>query len=147
MSTKKDISESKVEELTVRYEATLNDPYQLVIHARGGISVDAFFDLLEISAFTRDELADLLDVSFKTISRYKKENKHLNVLNSEQILKLIRLYKHGTEVFGDLDAFNRWLRKPSHGLGNIIPTELMRSSGGIDLIDEELSRIEYGSFG
>jgi putative toxin-antitoxin system antitoxin component (TIGR02293 family) len=146
MSVKKELSESKVEELTVRYEATLQDPYQLVIHASGGVSVDAFFDLLEISAFTRDELANLLDVSFKTISRYRKENKNLNVLNSEQILKLIRLYKHGTEVFGGLDAFNRWLRKPSHGLGNIIPTELMRSSGGIDLIDEELSRIEYGSF-
>lgn len=145
MNNRANPSDSKVEEVAARYEVAFSDSYQLVAQAHRGISADAFFDILEISAFTRDELADLLDLSFKTISRYKKEKKQLNTLNSEQLLKLIRLYRHGELVFGDLNSFNRWLRKPSYGLGNIAPVRLMRSSGGIDLIEEELSRIEHGT--
>jgi putative toxin-antitoxin system antitoxin component (TIGR02293 family) len=145
MSEESNIKKSRVEELTVRYEPAFRDSYHLIARAHEGISVDAFFDILEISSFTRDELADLLDVSFKTISRYKKENKQLNTLNSEQLLKIMRLFRHGEKVFGSLDDFNRWLRKTSHGLDNMKPIDLLRSSGGIDLIDEELTSIEHGT--
>lgn len=145
MSEKSNIGKSRVEEVTVRYEPAFRDAYHLTAKAHKGISTDAFFDILEISSFTRDELADLLDVSFKTISRYKRENKQLNTLNSEQLLKIMRLFRHGEEVFGNLDDFDRWLRKTSHGLDNIKPIDLLRSSGGIDLIDEELNRIEHGT--
>jgi len=145
MNNYKHQSDSRVEDVAARYEVAFRDSYQLVAQAHRGVSAEAFFDVLEISAFTRDELADLLDLSFKTISRYKKENKQLNTLNSEQLLKLIRLYIHGELVFGALNAFNHWLRKPSYGLGNLAPVRLMRSSGGIDLIEEELSRIEHGT--
>lgn len=136
---------SLVNEIAVKYQVRSENQYNLVSRAKHGVPVSAFFDLIELSNLTKQELASLLDVSFKTIQRYQKEGKKMNALNSEQLLKMISLYQKAEEVFGSLESFNRWLRKPAAGLGNEIPLSLMETSGGIDLIYDELSRIEYGA--
>lgn len=136
---------SRVNEVAVKYHATQENSYNLVHEAQNGISVNAFFDLLAVSGLSKEELSSLLDVSFKTIQRYQKEEKKLSALNSEQILKMITLYQKGEEVFGDIPSFDRWLRKNAHGLGSNIPLNFMQTSGGIDLIYEELLRIEHGA--
>lgn len=134
----------KVQEVAVKYETSSDDSYHLVTQAQDGISANAFFDILTISGLSKEELSGLLDVSFKTIQRYQKEQKKLNALNSEQLLKMIGLYQKAEEVFGTIESFNRWLRKPAIGLGGKTPLSFMKTSGGIDLILEELYRIEYG---
>jgi uncharacterized protein (DUF2384 family) len=68
----------------------------------------------------------------------------LNPRNSELILKLILLYKKGIEIFGNTESFNNWVSKPSFGLGSIVPYSLLNTTTGIDLIFEELVRIEFG---
>ncbi len=136
---------SLVQEIAVKYQVGSKNQYNLVNQAQNGVPVSAFFDLLNISGLTKKELAGLLNVSFKTIQRYQKERKKLNALNSEQLLKMISLYQKAEEVFGALESFNRWLRKPAPGLGNQKPLSLMQTSGGIDLIREELIRIEFGT--
>jgi len=135
-----------VQDVAVKYKATHSDSYNLVNQAQEGISVNAFFDLIEVSGLSNQELSNLLDVSFKTIQRYQKEDKNLSALNSEQLLKMITLYQKAEEVFGEISSFDRWLRKPSHGLGGQHPLKLMQTPGGIDLIYDELMRIEFGAF-
>lgn len=136
-----------VQELAVKYEVNNAHDFNLVNHAHEGVSISAFFDLQKISGLTNDELAGMLDVSFKTIQRYQKEGKKLNALNSEQLLKMIVLYQKAEEVFGNLQSFNRWLRKPSAGLANRMPMQFLQTPGGIDLIYDELIRIEFGALG
>lgn len=137
---------SVVRQVAIKYKVTDENTFGLVKRAQNGIPVSAFFDMLHISGLSKKELSGLLDVSFKTIQRYQKENKKLNALNSEQLLKMISLYQKAEETFGEISSFNRWLRKPAHGLGGQKPLELMQTPGGIDLIFEELMRIEYGAF-
>jgi len=137
--------QSQVNEAAVKYQATPDEHYQLVEKAHSGLSVSAFFDILEFSELTKEELSDILDLSFKTIQRYQKDGKSLSALNSEQLLKIITLYQKAEEVFGDLESFNRWLRKPAIGLGNHKPFRYLKTPGGIDLIMEELQRIEFGA--
>jgi putative toxin-antitoxin system antitoxin component (TIGR02293 family) len=133
-----------VSDVVVKYSASRENTYSTVEQAQEGISVSAFFDLLEVTGLSKDELSGLLDISFKTIQRYQKENKKLSALNSEQILKMITLYQKAEEVFGDVTSFNRWLRKPALGLGGQLPLRFMQTPGGIDLIYDELMRIEHG---
>jgi uncharacterized protein (DUF2384 family) len=64
---------------------------------------------------------------------------------NEQILKLEELYKKGIELFEDSEGFNKWLKSESYGLGNVKPIDLINSITGIDLIYEELVRIEFGA--
>ncbi len=136
----------QVKEIAVKYHVQPENNFALVHRAQNGISVSAFFDLLEIAELTSSELSSLLNVSYKTMQRYQKEDKKLSALNSEQVLKMIVLYQKAEEIFGDLSSFNRWLRKPAQGLGGQKPLQFMQTPGGIDLIYEELVRIEFGAF-
>lgn len=135
----------QVNEAAVKYQASPDENYQLVEQAHLGLPTSAFFDILSFSELTKEELSDILDVSFKTIQRYHKDGKRLNAINSEQLLKMIALYQKAEEVFGNLESFNRWLRKPAIGLGNHKPLRYLKTPGGIDLIMEELLRIEFGA--
>lgn len=135
-----------VQSAAVKYEITPSNHLAMVKIAKDGMPASAFADLLVITGLSKDDLASILGLSYKTIQRYEKENKRFNPLNSEQLAKIIALYQQANEIFSDLNAFNRWLRKPAYGLGNLVPISLLTTSGGIDLIREELIRIEYGAF-
>lgn len=134
-----------VQETAVKYGVSSDNEYTMVKKAQAGLQVSAFFDLANISGLTNQELSSILDLSFKTIQRYQKEEIKLNALNSEQLLKLIALYQHAEDVFGDISSFDRWLRKPAAGIGNSIPFNFLQTPGGIDLIRDELYRIEFGA--
>jgi putative toxin-antitoxin system antitoxin component (TIGR02293 family) len=127
-----------------RYEKSIKDLFTIVVEARKGVNATAFFDVVSISGIDRNKLADLMNVSLKTLLRYRQQNKKLSATKSERVLKLIALYKKGEEIFGSGSEFHKWMEEPSYGLGNMIPFDLMHTSGGIDLITEELKRIEFG---
>jgi len=108
------------------------------------IYATAFDDMVAVSNYDKDFAADLLDVSYKTVARYQKEKKKLSPLQSEYILKTIVLFNKGNQVFGNKESFNRWLDKPSFGLGNRIPRAFISTVGGINFIIDELNRIAHG---
>jgi len=135
----------RVQEVVLKYHANEESAFKMVNRAQSGLPVTAFYDLIEISGLANEELAGLLGLSYKTIQRYQKDGKKLNVQNSEQLLKMIALYQKAEEVFGNLESFNRWLRKPAVGLGNRQPLSFLQTSGGINLVREELLRIEHGA--
>lgn len=135
----------KSRKLFSKYEKTLKDDYSIMLNSKKGLGANAFFDLVIMTGLDKNKLAeDIFQISLKTINRYRNDKKKLNPRNSEMILKMMALYKKGIEIFGGLDSFNNWLIKPSFGIGNEIPYRIMNTSTGIDLILEELIRIEYG---
>jgi putative toxin-antitoxin system antitoxin component (TIGR02293 family) len=123
---------------------TLKNSFDLVKKASLGIEAEAFFETVSVTGFTKEALASLLDTSVKTLQRQRKANNRLTTLRSEHLLKLMALYEHGQEVFGSVEEFKKWLSKPAFGLGNYLPMELLKTFSGIDLIEEELTRIDYG---
>lgn len=104
----------------------------------------SFNDMITVANYDKDFAADLLDVSYKTVTRYQKEDKKFSPLQSEYILKTIVLFHKGEKVFGNTDSFNRWLDKPAYGLGNIIPRNVITTVTGINFVLDELNRIERG---
>ncbi|GAB3696850.1 hypothetical protein GCM10027592_20450 [Spirosoma flavus] len=116
----------------------------LVFLALKGIPATRFFEIAELTGYKREQLAEVFDTSLKTFQRYEREKKKLNPQDSEKVLKIKSLFQLGESVFGSADSFRRWMDKPAYGLGNQIPFDLLHTSGGIDLIFDELIRIEYG---
>ncbi|MEO6547404.1 MAG: MbcA/ParS/Xre antitoxin family protein [Ferruginibacter sp.] len=104
----------------------------------------AFNDMIAVSSYDKNFAADLLDISYKTVTRYQKEKKKLSPLQSEYILKTIVLFNKGNQVFGTKESFNRWLDKPAFGLGNRIPRAFITTVGGIHFVIDELNRIAHG---
>ncbi len=128
-----------------RYDSQMQDKFNIVLNARNGLSTKAFYDIVMLTGIKKEELAEIFHTTMKTIMRYTQTNKNLDITSSEQALKIISLFKQGNELFGDLQLFRNWLAKPQYGLGRQIPFQLLETSSGIDLISEELSRIEYGA--
>jgi len=129
-----------------KYKSAIQSDLSIVQNSNDGIEASVFFDLVDISGINRNLLAEeIFDVSVKTMLRYKKEKKKLSPRNSEIALKILNIFKRGIEIFGSLESFNSWLNKPAYGLGEKNPISLMNTITGIDLIEEELIRIEYGA--
>lgn len=79
------------------------------------------------------------------MDNYRLRRHTLGRIESEQLLQLLALYKKGGELFGNSEAFNQWLNQPAFGTGGLIPFDLLYTPGGINLVMEELLRIEYGA--
>lgn len=56
----------------------------------------------------------------------------------------IEINNLGISTFGDIDKFKLWLDTPNFSLGNLKPIELLETSYGIELVINELIRINYG---
>lgn len=123
---------------------TTQDRTSLVLRALQGVSAKAFFETAEQTGYKREQLAEVFDTSLKTFQRYEREQKKLNPQDSEKVLKIGALFQQGESVFGSANAFRRWMDKPAYGLGGQVPFALLHTSGGIDLIMDEVTRIEYG---
>lgn len=127
-----------------KYENLTGNNQVLTLAALKGLKTGLFSDVILLTGFSRDIVAGWLDISSKTLMNYEKQSKYLNPASTELLLKIILLFEKGLKVFGDRIHFIRWLEKPAYGLGGVVPIEIMRTSGGVDLISDELTRIEYG---
>jgi putative toxin-antitoxin system antitoxin component (TIGR02293 family) len=116
----------------------------LVNVVRKGIAFPYFTRLSDRIHFTLEDWASYLHLSERTIQRYKKEKKTFDPIYSEKILQIELLYKKGIDVFGDAENFYTWMDYVSIPLGNVKPKDLLDTSFGINLIHDELGRIEHG---
>lgn len=134
----------KKEKIFVQYPIGVDSKVDVVSEANQGVYASSFFDFANASGYTKDTLANLLNISVKTLSRYQQSKTRMSPQNSEHLIKLYILYRKGIEVFTSIDSFNRWLEKPAYGLSNSVPFSFLNTISGIDLIMEELTKIEYG---
>ncbi|WP_205503858.1 type II RES/Xre toxin-antitoxin system antitoxin [Rufibacter psychrotolerans] len=116
----------------------------LVETVRQGIKFPLFMKIANQSPFDLSEWSVFLNLSERTIQRYKKEKKTFDPIHSEKILEVTLLYKRGTEVFGNAESFNAWLEAKNVALGGITPKSLLDTTFGIGLVKDELTRIEHG---
>jgi putative toxin-antitoxin system antitoxin component (TIGR02293 family) len=112
---------------------------------RQGIPKKAIDTLIDKTGIPANEMAVLMRLSDRTLRRYKPQTL-LNPEQSERVVELARLYSRGEEVFGDLESFKEWMNSTVMALGNIKPKELLDTSLGIDILMNELGKIEHGIF-
>lgn len=115
----------------------------IVSIAQKGIKPKVFYDFSEAIKMPIKNLASVLNLSARTISNYDQQEKLLDPIYSEHLLKLISLYEKGEQLFGNIDEFNYWLKKPLWNKKSI-PFDLIATSGGVDLVMEKLNQLAEG---
>ena len=115
----------------------------IVSIAQKGIKPKVFYDFSEAIKMPIKNLASVLNLSARTISNYDQQEKLLDPIYSEHLLKLISLYEKGEKLFGNIDEFNYWLKKPLWNKKSI-PFDLIATSGGVDLVMEKLNQLAEG---
>lgn len=113
-----------------------------VIHE--GIPYSFFQLMLHYTPFTEKDWADLLDISAKSLQRYKQSAQKFKPGQSERIMEIAEVTNMGLEVFEDMEKFKLWLDTPNFALGNLKPIELLKDSYGKEMVISELTRINYG---
>ena len=105
-------------------------------------SVNSF---IKHSSLTLKQVSKLIHVSERTLQRYSPD-KTMDINSSERLIALTRLFHKGIDVFNEKEKFITWLNRPNKSLANSKPIDLIETSIGIDLVLDELLKIEHGVF-
>lgn len=121
----------------------LDSQYYIVFSAHKGLKTKIFYDFAEAINMPEKNLAKIIHISTRTISNYKEQQKVLEPVQSEHLLKLISLFDKGEEIFGNINEFNYWLLKPFWN-SKEKPMDWLITPGGVDLVVEELDKMSQG---
>ena len=130
---------------TLGLTQSIPTPLDLVEVARHGIPKKSINFLANCLHITIPELTQHLHVSERTLQRYDPE-KLLSSALSDHLLQIAKVYARTLEVFEDTEDTASWLKQTNIALGNTAPIELLDTSSGIEMVLDELTRIEYGVF-
>lgn len=129
----------------ITYEIFLDDKMLIIAAIRAGVPYSLFDLIQHYTPFSENDWADILDISSKTLQRYKADSEHhFKPIHSEKIIEMAEVTKVGLDVFGDLDKLKLWLNTPCFALGKLKPIELLKDSYGKEMVISELHRINHG---
>jgi len=118
-------------------------PRETIEAIREGLPAEALSWLKDRLDLTADQLAGLVHVSRRTMSRRKNEGR-LKPDESERVLRLIRLYRRAAEVLGGPEEATEWLRENNFALGEETPLEFADTEPGARRVEQLLGQIEHG---
>lgn len=117
---------------------------ELVRRVNEGFPYEAVETLRENVGLSANELADLVQLNPRTLSRRKREGR-LHPDESDRVLKLSRVYSSTLRLFnGDLDKSRHWLATPKAALGGESPLDYSRVEVGAREVVDLIGRIEHG---
>lgn len=131
----------------VSYEEFLSNKIWIILAIRTGIPYSLFKLIQDYTPFTEQDWADFLDISTKSLHRYKSSERYqFRPIHSEKIIEMAEVTKIGLDVFGNIEKFQLWLNTPNFALGKLKPIELLKDSYGKDMVIGELTRTSHGIF-
>ncbi|MDA3939338.1 MAG: DUF2384 domain-containing protein [Spirochaetia bacterium] len=110
-----------------------------------GIPTTAIEEIASYLDIPINKLMEHLHISLSTWHRRKKAGK-LDFDLSDKILQISKLLEYAENVFGNSEKVRLWFKMSSIVFENRLPVELIGSLSGINLISDELIRIEHGVF-
>ena len=128
----------------ITYSDFLSNKMLMIFVIREGVPYSLFNLIQHSTPFTDDDWANFLDISTKSLHRYKQTSKNFKSIQSEKIIEMAEVTHVGLDVFGNMEKFKLWLETPNFSLGNLKPLELLKDSYGKELVISELTRINYG---
>lgn len=115
---------------------------ELIDRIRSGVKKADWKQLILKIGATEKEFELILPTSISSMQKkavYGRET-------SERIYELARLFGLGYEVFDTEEDFRRWLITPSRALNGKKPFELLDSSFGFEMVENEIVRIQYNVY-
>ncbi|KOX99081.1 antitoxin Xre/MbcA/ParS toxin-binding domain-containing protein [Pseudomonas nunensis] len=159
---------NQIEERAAKYTAAgakklTRKPTEVLLHGRRGdtrLSIIRYTqegfelsdvrDMLSTSALymEHDLIQRITGKSIRTVQRLVKETKpvRLNQQQSTVAFQYAQTLERATSVFGNQQLAEDWLKKPCKYLDGHVPLELIDNSLGFQVVEDYLSRIEYGVY-
>ena len=130
---------------SITFDEFFEDKMLIIIAIREGIPSTLFELIQNYTPFSEGEWANFLNVSTKSLQRYKTMGNHsFKPIHSEKIIEMAEVTKVGLDVFGSLEKLKLWLDTPNFALGKLKPKELLKDSYGKEMVLAELTRVNHG---
>lgn len=123
-------------------KATPNFNLELIFQIREGVKKTDWKQFIKNIDSTEKEFEHILPASISSMQKKSIYNKE----TSERIYELAKLFGLGYEVFDSKNDFKNWLNTPSKILGNKKPFDLLDSSLGFEMVEQEIIRIQYNVY-
>lgn len=120
-------------------------PADIVAMIRRGLPMAEFQALAAWLGCSEEELAPLLGISRATLHRRKKTG-HLEMPESERLVRIGRLLRRATEVFEKEEAARNWLKSPAVAFSGETPLSFADTEIGAREVEFLLGRLEHGVF-
>lgn len=159
---------NQLEERAAKYTGTSTKkvsrrPTEVLLHGRSGdtrmliirytqegFDLSDVRDMLSTSALymEHDLVQRITGKSLRTVQRLVKETRpvRLNQQQSTVAFQYAQTLEHATNVFGDQQLAEDWLKKPCKYLDDHVPLELIDNSLGFQAVEDYLARIEHGIY-
>ena len=114
-----------------------------------GTPIGKIKELNERYALTLSDIADILDVAPKTLTRWAKNinsSKLISKGKSDSLDVLESILELGKKVLGSEEELNNWLHNPVFALDGKKPVDLIKTESGRRKVETALHQIEYGIF-
>lgn len=115
---------------------------QLIDRIRNGVKKEDWKLLIKNLGATEKEFENILPSSISSMQKKKVYGRETSI----RIYEISRLFGLGFDVFESQENFKSWLFTPSKAFGNKIPFELLDSSFGFELVENEIYRIQYNVY-
>lgn len=88
-----------------------------------------------------------LGMSMRTAQRKNEApTGRLSQDQSSRAWKFAEILSRATQIFGGQAQAEQWLSQPALGLGQRRPIELLATLAGVELVENHLTRLEYGVY-
>ncbi len=131
-------------EKNLTYSELFSDKMLIIQLIKAGVPYSLFSLIQAYTPFNDNDWAKFLDLSTKSLQRYKQTAKNFKSTQSEKIIEMAEVTNVGLDVFGEMDKFRLWLDTPNFSMGNMKPIELLNDSYGKEMVIGELTRINHG---
>ncbi len=138
-----DQSRSKLRR-SIKYRQLFSDKMLMIDLIKLGVPYSLFQLIQSVTPLSENDWSSILDISQKSLQRYKQGAKTFKPIQSEKIVEMAEVANLGREVFGDVEKFGVWMNTPIIALGNRKPVDLLTDSYGKEVVMTELTRIAHG---
>jgi len=125
-----------------------NDESRLILTVEKGLHT-CFIRLVRaaLGGLPRERLADFLDVSDKTASRWESSRVlTLPRSSADRAIRLLQLRQKAIDVFEDEDDALAWMNEPNDVFDGRRPIEHAHTEIGCRQVERVLTRIDHGVF-
>lgn len=104
--------------------------------------------LLNFLGYNQGDSSELLETNVSTLSRWKNSDKPVDIgkLRSKIVLDIDEIISKGVRIFGDEQLFQEWLNTSNYSLGDVKPVDLLKDVYSIELVEEAIDALSWGSY-
>ncbi len=123
-----------------------DDLNAIITEIKKGLPYSSFEALRKTVAIPQKELADVINVNYRTLSRRKKEHRFQSD-ESERLLRIGKIVDRAIALMeGNIDMAKSWLTQPVPALDGKTPLEYADTEPGAHEVIALIGRLEHGVF-